>query len=115
MAKVLVNGLADALGISRFTYVGHSFGGVVGFELGLSYPERLAYAKRQRLGEIETPTLVIAGAADALLATNLEDFSRLGNATLHVFSRVSHPIHREVPREFATVLADFLEHGVVRA
>lgn len=33
--------MADHLGLDRFTYVGHSMGGVIGFELGLSYPDRL--------------------------------------------------------------------------
>ena len=31
------------------------------------------YDKGGRLGEIKTPTLMIAGAADALLAANLAD------------------------------------------
>ena len=66
-----------------------------------------------RLHEIATPTLVIAGAADGLLAGNLDDFRRLPNATLHVFSRVAHGIPREVPAAFARVLDDFLRHGVV--
>lgn len=67
----------------------------------------------ERLGEITTPTLMIAGAADALLPANLADYQRLPNATLHVFSRVGHGIPREVPAAFSRVLADFLEHGVV--
>ncbi len=67
----------------------------------------------ERLGEIQTPTLMIAAAADDLLPGNLDDFRRLGNATLHVFSRVSHGIPREVPSALSRVLADFMEHGVV--
>ncbi len=186
-----VVGLADALGISRFTYVGHSMGGVIGMELGLAHAHRLeklvlvtpgpadgtelppslrerlrrqwrekareemirertAMTAREaahpsipegvdralsvsaghregcldavsisrrgnRLGEIKTPTLMIAGAADVLLSTNLRDFARLGNATLHVFSRVSHAVPREIPAELASVLADFMDHGVVTA
>lgn len=186
-----VVGMADFLGLERFTYVGHSMGGVIGYELALRYPERLerlvlvapapadgvqapeewherARALRRsrdretmlrerllmaprrpdpeifaravdralsvseghfeeswrelvefragdRLGEIRTPTLMVAGAADGLLQANLRDFLRLPNATLHVFSRVGHQIPREVPDEFAAVLADFLEHGVVTA
>jgi hypothetical protein len=58
---------------------------------------------------------VIAGAADGLLTANLKDFQRLPNATLHVFSRVSHGLPREVPEELAGVIADFMEHGVVTA
>lgn len=68
-----------------------------------------------RLGEIETPTLVVAGAADGLLGANLADFQRLGNASLHVFSRVAHGVAAEVPAAFSRVLADFMEHGVVNA
>ena len=182
-------GVADALDIDKFHYVGHSMGGVIGYELGLSHADRISslalvapapadgvaaprsvhdtmrerwankerdliiqttlaalprkgahegvpgqvdrqlsvsaghfddcwnamveYRKGDRLGEIKSPTLVLSGAADGLLEANLKDFARLGNATLHVFSRVGHGIPREVPRVFARVLADFHEHGVV--
>ncbi len=186
-------GMADALGIDRFTYIGHSMGGVVGYQLGLTarerlnrlvlvapapadgvvHPnskiahemsadrrrrgakdealeERLLLTARQRpiedmtaeiernfgvsdghyddswreivefragdrLGEIAVPTLMMAGAADGLLEANLRDFARLPDATLHVFSRVSHGLPYEIPEEFAAVLIDFLEHGVVTA
>jgi pimeloyl-ACP methyl ester carboxylesterase len=188
-----VIGMADALGIDRFTYVGHSMGGGIGMWLGLEYAERLdrlvlvasvgsggidlaadireAAAKlwydrdvdelvRQRmagaarpeqtdevmvksrvdralsvskghyegswlsmvgfnvtdrLGELTTPTLVVVGAADTLAAANLEDYPRLPNATLHVFSRVGHLVPSDVPTEFAAVLRDFMHHGVVSA
>src|SRR4051794_19364665 len=36
-----VIGVADALGIDRFTYVGHSMGGGIGMWLGLEYADRL--------------------------------------------------------------------------
>ncbi len=68
-----------------------------------------------RLDELTTPTLVIAGAADGLCAANLQDFLRLPNATLHVFSRVGHNIPSDVPDEFSEVIADFMQHGVVNA
>ncbi len=188
-----VIGMADHLGLGRFTYVGHSMGGLIGMQLGISYPERLerlvlvapapadgikfpGVAERRahgldlrqrhaveeslreqvaltarersrddmireiernfsvsdghyegswrsmesidlgdRLAEIQTPTLVMAGAADFLLASNLKDFQRLPNATLHVFSRVSHGLPYEIAEAFSEVLADFLEHGVVTA
>lgn len=186
-----VVGMADALALGRFTYVGHSMGGVIGMELGLAHADRLDrlvlvapapadgidlpdsfrdrarrlwldkerdtliqerlalnariddadeiaksvdralsvsqahydqcwdalvnYRKGDRLAEIQTPTLVMAGAADGLLSDNLLDFGRLPNATLHVFSRVSHGVPREVPRAFARVLVDFMQHGVVTA
>jgi pimeloyl-ACP methyl ester carboxylesterase len=186
-----VIGMADHLGLDRFTYIGHSMGGVIGFELGLSHQDRLdklvlvapapadgvvappamheasarlraandaeamarqsialsanpvsyedalidarrrltisqahfdqswdalcTYRKGDRLGEITVPTLLVAGAADSLLAANLKDFQRLPNATLHVFSRVSHGIPYEIPETFAGVVADFLANGVVTA
>ena len=188
-----VLGVADALGLDRFTYVGHSMGGGIGMWLGLerahrlerlvlvapipaerspgipgeyeitlrqrrerareemirerisqfARPERadeqavargvdralstsdghfrdsgrsmMEFRVRERLGEITTPTLMIAGAADWLLPDNLTDFQLLGNATLHVFTRVGHGIPREVPAALARVLADFIEHGVVNA
>jgi len=66
-----------------------------------------------RLEEIMVPTLLVAGAADGLLLANLRDYPRLGNATIHVLSRVSHGIHQEDPDTFITVLGDFLDNGVV--
>ena len=73
------------------------------------------YRKGDRLSAIETPTLLLAGAADGLLTSNLADFARLGNATLHVFSRVGHGVPREVPSAYSRVVSDFLAHGVVNA
>jgi pimeloyl-ACP methyl ester carboxylesterase len=58
---------------------------------------------------------MVSGAADSLLAANLRDVVRLGNATLHVFSRIGHGVHQEEPAPFVTVLRDFMEHGVVTA
>lgn len=188
-----VIGMADALGIDRFTYVGHSMGGGIGMWLGLEYaarldrlvlvapvgsggialpaaireamaklwydrdaeelirqriagaarPERVdevatkarvdralsvsnghyegswesmtAFNVTDRLSELTTPTLMIAGAADALSRANLEDYLRLPNATLHVFSRVGHFVPTDVPDEFVAVLRDFLHNGVVSA
>jgi pimeloyl-ACP methyl ester carboxylesterase len=188
-----VVGLADALGIDRFTYVGHSMGGGVGMWLGLEHAARLdrlvlvtpvgsggiavpagmrdamaklwydrdadelvrqriagaarpeltdevmvkarvdralsvsaghyegswdsmvAFDVTARLGELTTPTLMVVGAADALARPNLEDYLRLPNATLHVFSRVGHFVPTDVTDEFAAVLRDFMHHGVVSA
>ena len=188
-----VVGMADALGIDRFTYVGHSMGGGVGMWLGLEHADRLnrlvlvapvgsggihipdnmrqaaaklwydrnadelvrqriagaarpeltdevvvkarvdralsvspghyegswesmvAFDVTDRLGELTTPTLMMVGAADALARPNLEDYLRLPNATLHVFSRVGHFVPSDVPNEFVTVLRDFMHNGVVSA
>jgi 3-oxoadipate enol-lactonase len=73
------------------------------------------FQRGDELTNIQTPTLMIAGAADSLIAANLKDFQRLPNASLHVFSRVSHQVPREVPSAVARVIADFAEHGVVTA
>lgn len=182
--------MADALGLGRFTYIGLSMGGAIGFQLGVTHPERLDklvlvapapsggivappgaldaslaqweakdrgamlqqriitagqpnpdYLARavertlevsrghfvdswhsmvglrlaDRLGGVQVPTLMVAGAVDGLLPSNLADYARLGNASLHVFSRVGHGIPYEVPRELAAVIANFLEHGVLNA
>lgn len=66
-----------------------------------------------RLGEIKTPTLIFAGAADGLLTPNLKDFPRFGDATLHVFSGVAHGVHQETPEPFIDALRDFMKRGVV--
>ncbi len=186
-----VIGMADHLGLDKFTYCGHSMGGVIGMELGINYANRLnklilvapapsdgvqapaemhersrrlrqeqaretmirertLMAAREsavdriplsvdralsvsdghfeqswqelvdsrrgeQLSRVSVPTLVIAGAADSLLTANLADFQRLPNATLHVFSRVGHGVPSDVPDEFAEVVADFMQHGVVTA
>jgi pimeloyl-ACP methyl ester carboxylesterase len=184
-----VLGVADALGIDRFTYVGHSLGGAVGYLLGLDAPDRLerlvtvcsapiggargpapaleavkaawragdvdavaaalaavqprnvdhdevvaratrmlavsaghvdglaaslaAFDLTARIGEMQVPTMVVSGAADAAARVHLEDYARLSNATIHVFSRVGHVPSIEVPEALAEVLHDFMEHGVV--
>jgi len=183
--------MADALGLGKFTYVGHSMGGGIGYQLGVHHADRLnklvlvapipargiqgdpkmheqAKALRKapngretmiaqrmlqrlrasdeaivksvdralsvsdghyedswqsmaefdvsdRLSQLTTPTLIIAGAADGLCTANVNDWQKLPNATLHVFSRVGHGIPRDVPDEFAVVLDDFMEHGVINA
>lgn len=185
-----VVGMADALGLDRFTYVGHSMGAAIGMQLGLEHADRLeklvlvagissggysmdeaAHADQRaerlrpdaferafplrmlsrvrdhseehvtaslrralsssdahyhqsahamadfnvtdRLHELTTPTLMVAGSADGLAEANLRDYLLLPNATLHVFSRVGHGVASDVPDEFSAMLADFLERGVV--
>lgn len=186
-----VIGMADHLGLDKFTYCGHSMGGVIGMELGIKFAARLnklilvapapangvvappeMHERSLRLYEagdrdtmirernimaaragqeaetarsvdralsvskghfedswvslvdsrrgdqlalVTVPTLIIAGAADSLLSANLKDFQRMPNATLHVFSRVGHGIPTDVPDEFAEVVADFMQNGVVTA
>jgi pimeloyl-ACP methyl ester carboxylesterase len=80
-----------------------------------SWDELVNSRRGEGLETLNTPTLVVAGAADGLLLSNLRDFQRLPNATLHVFSRIGHGVHQEDPQPFIVMLKDFLEHGVVTA
>lgn len=67
-----------------------------------------------RLHEITMPTLMIAGAADALLAANLKDFQRLPNATLQVFSRAGHEVAIHEPDGVARAIDEFVRFGIAR-
>jgi pimeloyl-ACP methyl ester carboxylesterase len=69
----------------------------------------------ERLREIHTPTLMIAGAVDGLLHANLSDFLRLPNATLEVLSRAGHEIAVQEPDRVAAAIDSFMRHGVVTA
>ena len=44
-----VIGVADALGLEKFTYVGHSMGGAIGMQLGLEFADRLAKMVLRRM------------------------------------------------------------------
>lgn len=68
-----------------------------------------------RLGSLRTPTLMIAGAVDSLLAANLMDFLRLPNATLEVLSRAGHEVSVHEPDRVAEAIANFMSFGVVTA
>jgi len=81
----------------------------------LDIPTELEQDLSPALATVQTPTLVVAGAADSLLQSNLADFARLPNATLHVFSRVGHYVPIDVPDALAKLVVDFMEHGVVDA
>ena len=80
-----------------------------------SWASMEAFDVSDRLGELTTPTLMLAGAADGLVRANVEDYLRLPNASLQVFNRVGHLVPTDVPDQFAAVLGDFLDHGVVTA
>ncbi len=70
---------------------------------------------REQLAGITTPTLVIAGGVDPLLKTNIEDFYRLPDAALHVFSRAAHEIALHETAGTADVIAAFMRHGPLNA
>jgi len=68
-----------------------------------------------RLAELKTPTLMIAGAVDSLLASNLNDFLKLPNATLEVLSRAGHEVAIHEPDAVANAIAGFMQHGPITA
>jgi len=76
-----------------------------------SWDSMVAIRLGDKIKNITTATLMLAGACDGFLAANIKDFGQLPNATLHVFSRVAHHPNREIPQEFAEKVIDFLEKG----
>jgi pimeloyl-ACP methyl ester carboxylesterase len=71
---------------------------------------------RLDLGALRVPTLMVAGAADSVLRSNLQDYTAMHRScSLHVFSGVAHDVPTAVPRQLAEVVAGFLEHGLASA
>ncbi len=70
---------------------------------------------RDALAEVKTPTLVIAGGVDPLMTTNIEDYQRLPNAALHIFSRAAHEIGIHETEGTAKVIDEFMQHGPLNA
>ena len=64
-----------------------------------------------QLGNLITPTLVIAGAGDGLLNANLQDYQRLPNADLAVLSRVGHEVAVHAPDAVAGAIDKFMTYG----
>ncbi len=95
-------GVARALSVSRGHYE-------------QSWASMTEFNVTERLSELRTPTLIIAGSADGLAKANVEDYLRMPKVSLQVFNRVGHSVPNEVPDEFAAVLSDFLDHGLVTA
>lgn len=83
------------------------------FERGAESMQELNVA--DRLTEITTPTLMIAGAVDSLLMPNLLDFMRLPKATLEVLSRAGHEVAVHEPDRVAEAIGNFMVHGPVTA
>lgn len=62
-----------------------------------------------RLGQVEAPTLVVAGEFDEATPATWAPFAeRIPGARSHVFPGASHCTHLEQPDEFRAVIADFL-------
>ena len=68
-----------------------------------------------RLGELTTPTLMIAGGVDGLLGPNLRDYLRLPNAALEVLSRAGHEVAVHEPERVADAIDKFMQHGPITA
>ncbi|MFT6518450.1 MAG: pimeloyl-ACP methyl ester carboxylesterase [Candidatus Azotimanducaceae bacterium] len=66
-----------------------------------------------RLPQLTTPTLMLAGAVDGLLPANLQDYLRLPNASLHVFSRAGHDVAIHEPDGVSEAIDAFMQHGPV--
>ena len=64
-----------------------------------------------QLGDLTTPTLVIAGSGDGLLNANLKDYQRLPNADLAVLSRVGHEVAVHAPDAVAEAIDKFMTYG----
>ena len=64
-----------------------------------------------QLGDLITPTLVIAGSGDGLLNANLQDYQRLPNADLVVLSRVGHEVAVHAPDAVAEAIDKFMTYG----
>lgn len=88
------------LGVSE----GHLLGGL---------ESMLALDLASELEKIQTPTLMLAGAVDGLLMANLQDFSQLPNATLHVLSRAGHEVAVHEPDATADAIDQFMQHGPI--
>ena len=82
------------------------------YEQGAESMQRLSVG--ERLGTLITPTLVLAGAGDGLLSANIDDFRRLPNATLHVFSRAGHELAIHEPAGVADAIDAFMTYGLPR-
>jgi len=67
------------------------------------------------LGELSTPTLMIAGGVDGLLHANISDFALLPNASLEVISRAGHEVAVHEPQRVADAIDAFMRYGPVTA
>ncbi len=69
---------------------------------------------RERLGEIEKPTLIIGGTEDILTPPWYQDYlhKRIKNSVLVIMGGVGHLSMVEDPEEFNGALLSFLQHSV---
>lgn len=125
-AELVAAGSADAVTgfIRSITARRENLPGPTMIETALSCDHGHVLGSLQSLGELrpgaalatlQTPTLVLGGAADPFLPATLAAAEALPNSSLHVFHRVSHGMPWEVPGEVAATIDDFMKHGVVTA
>ena len=71
------------------------------------------WAVMDRLGEIQAPTLVIAGREDFVYPPQHQEelAARIPNATLAIIDRAGHNPHDEQPVEVQRLIRDFLLDG----
>lgn len=69
----------------------------------------------EQLSSLKVPTLMLSGAVDGLLQANLNDFMRLPDASLHVFSRAGHDVAIHEPDGVSEAIDSFMQHGAVTA
>ncbi len=74
-----------------------------------------ALSVEDKLSSLTVPTLMLAGGVDGLLAANLSDYTRLPDASLHVFSRASHEIAIHEPDGVSEAIHQFMQHGPLTA
>ena len=67
----------------------------------------------EKLAEINVPTMMLAGAVDALLASNIEDYRALPRATLQVFAHAGHEVAIHEPDGVSDAIDKFMQYGVV--
>src|SRR5919206_574047 len=115
-----VDRLCDVLGVDGPTVVGNSMGGFVGAELaqGASTPgfvpglkANLEYSFRDKLPQIDMPTLVVWGRNDMIVPVqDALEYARLigDNARVEIFEDTGHVPMLERPRRFNALLDAFL-------
>lgn len=73
-----------------------------------------SWDRRDRLGEIDTPTLIVCGRYDEVIPECSETMhTGIRNSRLRIFENSSHMCHMEEPEEFFPLLNGFLkEHAI---
>lgn len=74
-----------------------------------------SWDRRDRLAEIDTPTLIVCGRYDEVIPECSETMrAGIRNSRLKIFENSSHSSHMEEPEEFFSVLIGFLKQHPIR-